>query len=394
MLTKARSLGAFLKQQGIDLPLTKTGEPKVTAAVLGNSPIGKQIIQGKKMLKLRDTFCKSVRETMANGRVHPNFRQTVRESENASTDTEGAAYGRLSCAKPNIQQQPARDEWASFWRTIYLPEEGDKFCSADYSQQEPRWLTYFAATELPSLPIGTAATRWEIAQERAAHDLRGKAILAAREMLEAFCSNPNTDNHTEMTKLIHGSSITENERFKEYRDAAKQIFLGLCYGMQGARLAQQLRLPTKWIDTKSGRKIQVAGAQAQTILDRFNQGVPYVLEYYRHCQQVANDQGFITTAGGRRCNFPEVDEGIYDWTHKAMNRRIQGSAGDQIKKSMIAVDAAGHSIMIQVHDELCLSVKDREEALRIKEIMEATDLGASIPFKVDIEIGPSWGEAK
>jgi len=48
---------------------------------------------------------------------------------------------------------------------------------------------------------------------------------------------------------------------------------------------------------------------------------------------------------------------------------------------------------IQVHDELDISVKDDEEAAKIKEIMEnAVDL--KIPNKVDYESGPNWGSIK
>ena len=49
--------------------------------------------------------------------------------------------------------------------------------------------------------------------------------------------------------------------------------------------------------------------------------------------------------------------------------------------------------MIQIHDEMAMSVKNKSEAKEIAEIMEQAVL-LEIPNKCDIELGPSWGEAK
>ena len=48
--------------------------------------------------------------------------------------------------------------------------------------------------------------------------------------------------------------------------------------------------------------------------------------------------------------------------------------------------------MLQVHDELCFSVIDVEEARQYAEIMEQAVL-LEIPNRCDIKIGPNWGEA-
>jgi DNA polymerase I-like protein with 3'-5' exonuclease and polymerase domains len=49
--------------------------------------------------------------------------------------------------------------------------------------------------------------------------------------------------------------------------------------------------------------------------------------------------------------------------------------------------------MLQVHDELALSVKTKEEAVRAAEIM-ATCVNMQVPSRCDVEVGPNWGEAK
>jgi DNA polymerase I-like protein with 3'-5' exonuclease and polymerase domains len=50
-------------------------------------------------------------------------------------------------------------------------------------------------------------------------------------------------------------------------------------------------------------------------------------------------------------------------------------------------------LLLQVHDEVAVSVNNKEEALAAAEIMRNA-VQLEVPSKVDTEIGPSWGEAK
>ena len=81
------------------------------------------------------------------------------------------------------------------------------------------------------------------------------------------------------------------------------------------------------------------------------------------------------------------------YTYKALNRLIQASAADMTKKAMVDIYESGRLPLIQIHDEVAMSVKDKEEAEIISKIMtDAVPL--EVPNKCDIEIGPSWGEAE
>ena len=56
-----------------------------------------------------------------------------------------------------------------------------------------------------------------------------------------------------------------------------------------------------------------------------------------------------------------------------MNRLIQGSAADQIKKAMVELHKEGIIPMIQIHDELAISVDffgSEERQQKIIEVME------------------------
>ena len=78
------------------------------------------------------------------------------------------------------------------------------------------------------------------------------------------------------------------------------------------------------------------------------------------------------------------------FTYKALNRLIQGSAADQTKKAMLECYKAGYQPLLQVHDELCFSIKEGEEK-DIAEIME-TCVDLLVPSKVDVAIADNWGD--
>ena len=65
------------------------------------------------------------------------------------------------------------------------------------------------------------------------------------------------------------------------------------------------------------------------------------------------------------------------FTYRAFNRLIQGSAADMTKQAMLDLWKEGIVPHIQVHDELDISVKNKEESRKIVEIMETcVDLNA------------------
>jgi DNA polymerase I-like protein with 3'-5' exonuclease and polymerase domains len=200
------------------------------------------------------------------------------------------------------------------------------------------------------------------------------------------------------------------------RKAAKAIYLGLCYGEGGGKLAEDLGLPTRWAvrygswgtpiqyfedwddavelnNEKNGFMWKVAGEEAQGIIDQFNDRAPYIKKLADYAKKRAEKKGKIRTVGGRVLNFELLDNGKYDECRRALNRLIQGSAADQTKRAMVEVDKAGHHIMLQVHDELDNSVEDKKEAEQISEIMQNAITGL-VPFRVDTETGPNWGEIK
>ena len=81
-------------------------------------------------------------------------------------------------------------------------------------------------------------------------------------------------------------------------------------------------------------------------------------------------------------------------TYRALNRLIQGSAADQTKKAMVDLwNNHGIVPMIQIHDELNISVADETQVKEIKDTMESA-VELHVPVKCEAKIGINWGEIK
>ena len=287
------------------------------------------------------------------GRIHADIRQLKGAAG-------GTVTGRLSMSNPNLQQGPARSrKLGPLIRSLFLPEEGQQWCSADFSQQEPRILTHFAYRQR----------------------LEGTDIIA-----EAYISG-EADFHAEVADLVGID-----------RKTAKTIGLGIMYGMGKGKLADQLGVDVE---------------EARDILVRFNTYAPFVRQMADSVMRSASTKGYIKTLLGRRCHFDmweplqygtgrpmKKKEAMHEYNgeikrafvYKALNKLIQGSAADMTKKAMLDCFNASYEPLLQVHDELVFSVSDKKEVEAITKIMEES-VSLEVPNKVDAELGKNWGES-
>jgi DNA polymerase I-like protein with 3'-5' exonuclease and polymerase domains len=356
----AQSIAAAFDRLGVQYPKTAAGAPSFTKSFLDTHehPMAKMILEARELNKTHGTFLEPyLKHSAKDGRIHTHFNQMRNEDG-------GTVTGRLSASNPNLQQVPARHEIIGpMVRGLFLPEDGDIWAANDFSSQEPRLLVHYAT--LLGLP-------------------------GAEKMAQAYRDNPDTDFH-QMVADMAGIK----------RKAAKTIGLGLMYGMGKAKLAQQLDLP---ID------------EASDLIGTFHSKVPFlkgtVDAVMKRIEHPASG-GSIRTLLGRRCRFPlwePVEWGVNKalpheqaviaygarikraGTYKGLNRLIQGSAADQTKAGMVALHKAGFNLLLQVHDEIALSVRNKEEAREAANLM-ATAVNLEVPSRVDVETGPSWGSA-
>jgi DNA polymerase I-like protein with 3'-5' exonuclease and polymerase domains len=337
---------------------TDSGQPSFTKMFLNAHPhdVPKAIVQLREMDKADSTFIDSILQHSVNGRIHCEFHQL-------RSDDGGTVTGRMSCSGPNLQQIPARDPVVKkLIRGIFVPEEGTRWGSFDYSSQEPRLLVHYCAI----LPEG----------------MRHPMI---DDMVAQFHAG-NADLH-QMTADIVGVK----------RKQAKTINLGIMYGMGVGKMAGELGISQE---------------EAKGLLNIYHEKVPFVRGIADLASKQAEMNGKVRTVGGRVCRFPlwesrsfgytkplphaeamrEYGPGIRRaFTYKALNKLIQGSAADQTKRAMVDCMREGLQPMLQIHDELCFNVESDAQSDKIREIME-NGISLMVPSKVDQDLQTNWGD--
>jgi len=356
------SIQKMFDKLNLEYPRTEKGAPSFTKSFLNEHPakIAQVLVKLREFDKADSTFIDSILRHETNGRIHTELHSTRR-------DQGGTVTGRFSSSNPNLQQIPARDpDIKRLIRGLFIPEEGCKWGSFDYSSQEPRLLVHFASM-IPST-------------------IRHPVV---DEIVEEF-NNGDVDLHQMVADL---ANIT--------RKQAKTVNLGIMYGMGVAKLADQLGISKE---------------DAKDLIERHHSKVPFVKGLADLASKQGDKNGQIRTLMGRKSRFHlwepvtfgagkplPYDDAVKEYggaggrgirrafTYKALNKLIQGSAADQTKKAMLDCYNEGYTPMLTVHDELCFNIESEEQTARIKEIME-TGIKLSIPSKIDVDIKDDWGE--
>lgn len=327
---------------------TKTG-PSTDAAVLAELAlvgfaVPQLLMEYRELEKLRSTYLEALPRSVdpETGRVHTSFHQT------------GAATGRLSSSDPNLQNIPVRTERGGRIRTCFVPESGERFVVADYSQVELRVLAHLSGDE---------------------------AFVGAFRR--------DGDIHRETAALVF--EVAPEEVTPEMRARAKTINFATIYGQGAFSLARQLRITQE---------------EAKAFIERYFARLAGVRAFLDRTIEEAKTRGYVETLFGRRRYIPELHDKNYNirafGERTAMNSPIQGSAADIIKIAMIRLDhamrAAGveQAILLQVHDELLLEVPEPEVDRVVPIVREAMEGAAEldVPLVVDIGVGANWLDAK
>ena len=350
------SLQKIFDKNNLPYPRTEKGMPSFQRQWLESHEheLPQMIVRARKLNKARTTFIdKMISEHAVNGRIHA-------EAHPLRSDAGGTVSGRFSYSNPNLQQVPARDpELGTMIRSLFIPEEKCQWGLFDYSQQEPRLTVHYA---------------------------NKMGLIGAKAAVTAY-RDKNADFHQIVADMANIP-----------RKQAKNINLGLSYGMGKQKLIKELGL---------------GDTEAQALLTRYHEKVPFIRGLQDQCARVALDRGYIKTLAGRRCHF-DLWEHKYDdsmplpleeardkygdvlkrsYTYKALNRLIQGSAADMTKLAMLGLWEEGIVPHVQVHDEVDISIEDDEQAAKVSRIMENC-VELAVPLVVDTELGASWGETE
>jgi DNA polymerase I len=320
---------------------TKTGystDAQTLEKLRDAHPIVETLLRYREVEKLRSTYGEGLLSEVApDGRIHASFNQTV------------ARTGRLSSDRPNLHNIPIRTEEGRQIREAFVPAKGTTFLIADYNQIELRVIAHLAGD--PGL-------------------------------MEAFAEG--RDIHATTAARIYG--VEQEDVTTAQRSKSKMVSYGLAYGMEAYGLSQRLGVDI---------------SEAAEILNSYFAAFPSVREYMERSVREARAKGFTETELGRRRYLPELMSENFRVRQaaerQAMNAGIQGLGADIFKVALVRIDDAfeqsglASRLVLQVHDEVLVEVRDSEREQTEKIVREAME--HAYPLKVPLEVHLSWGKS-
>lgn len=326
---------------------TKTGQYVTSEEVLqqlrSKAPIVADILEHRGLKKLLGTYVDALPKLInpRTGHIHTSFNQAV------------TATGRLSSSDPNLQNIPVRGEDGKEIRKCFIPEPGELFFSADYSQIELRVMAHLSGD---------------------------------KNMIEAF--REGYDIHAATAARIYKEKIEDVSR--DQRTKAKRANFGIIYGITVFGLAERL---------------EISRDEAKQLIDGYFETFPDVHAYMEKAKELAREHGYAETFFHRRRYLPDItshNATVRNFAERnAINAPIQGSAADIIKIAMVKIyerfrkEGIRSKMILQVHDELNFSVvpeeKEKVERIVLEEMQNAYPL--QVPLVADSGWGKNWLEA-
>ena len=320
--------------------MTASGKPQMTEAIISkiDHPLAQAKIRHGKLRKLVGTYLLNFEQLATDyGKIHCDIKQL------------GAATGRMSVARPSLQNLPAPregDEDSTRIRNAFVAGEGQSLCAIDYDQIELR----IAADHSDS-----------------------------QSLIAAFHTEP--DMHSFMAGMMFG--VSPNEVTKTQRQTSKAITFGKLFGAGVKKISEQLG-----VNPREGVKFLEAYDEAFPELKEYmaftgNEGVRLGKEH--------NTMPYTYTEFGRFQPTPPSTE------YRLTNYRTQGTAADLLKMAIVTLDAAGFGphMLLPIHDELVFTFpsEDAEEMMaEAIKLMEFPD--RKVPLTAGGSIGQRLGECK
>lgn len=229
----------------------------------------------------------------------------------------GAWTGRMSSARPNMQNIPSKA--GKEVRSVFVPREGCSFAVSDYDGIEIRLLAHYL------------------------HDEGFKALL-----------RDGHDPHAWMAAQIHGGAPEEYFKGTEgqpIRDDAKNTLFAIVYGAGAPRVADMNNMDK---------------AEAKALISKIKASLPRYHRLNGRIRKKVQVSGYVTTLFGRKQMVKR------DKAYVGLNAIIQGSAADIMKQGLVNVAEAlkpiGWYPLLVVHDEVISEgpTEYADEALRLQ----------------------------
>jgi DNA polymerase-1 len=323
---------------------SKTNEPSVDKEVLKiyaeTNAEAKALLEYRKYSKILGTFIPAL-TPIEGEKIYASFNQA------------GTVSGRFSSSRPNMQNIPRENKYLENKelnpdylgiREAFVPENGNIFVGADYSQIELRVLAHFSKDD--------------------------NLMVAYR----------NKEDIHQKTADACGTT----------RQKAKTVNFGIVYGMGAKKLAKE---------------IKVSVPEAEHYIKKYGDTYPGVRDFWNDTEKSIRSTGYVKTLMGRkrrRSNFffqkDDYDQGAE--IRSMTNAIIQGSAADLIKLAMVnmapQLEKHGAKLILTVHDEVLVSCPPkaaRQVFAIVHRSMTEAAIGLDVPVEVDVKFGRTWQEA-
>lgn len=315
-------------------------------------PIIKDLIELSKHNKLESSFGMEFLKFInpVTKRIHANVWQIL-------------STGRISMSEPNLQQIPAHSKLGQVIKSCFIPKEGYKFVSADFSGFELRIIAHYSKDPL-----------WV------------NTFKEGKDLHSVLCAE------TFNIPIKHVKDPFPPKPDISYRFLQKTVNFGLAYGMSKFKLADTAQIPIN---------------EADNIIKKFFKKVPLVEKFLNSLAQSGVKNGYIRTDQYyRRIRwFPKLNKNdfksIGEVERASKNSVPQGTNGNVIKLALCnlqdIIDKNNYpvNILLTIHDEILTEcredfTKEWKEILEQTMITTAENIVTTVPIEVEGVISDYW----
>lgn len=409
---------------------TTHGAIQTTEAVLKSlvsryeDPLADLVLTNKKASKARGSFMKSVdrlsSEAFGRGYIHPNYNLngTSTGRLSSSSGVKGIGFnnqnipkgelGGVKCKKLFITDDPETDLFVNIDAkgaevSIFAAYARDmKLIEALVAGMDTH--CFFSAKVLDPKIIGAGKsgealrTALEAAGIDADHDWSYEDFFNREDMIKAGLGpNGMSKDGKELAKSLWADPalVSYGKRLKKLRDNIKRVVFGILYGAHAKKIAS------------------IAGIEeqlAQTIIELLFAMFPSIPEFVEATKWHLNTFGFVETFHGRRRRFSIKNAPgrlRSQAERRAVNFLIQGTNSDIVMMVLTAITpvierelrgrvlgTVHDSVMFQIPKIYAGQLKDVVIEYGTKFVARECPWMNPIPYRWDIEVGPSYGELR
>jgi len=358
-------------------------------------PFSKAILDYRAVLKIKNTFLENIKVLSSeDGRMHTTFHP------------QGTATGRLSSSQENMQNIPKQIGKHNIKR-CFIPTDPDNdvFVQADAKAAEVR--VYAAYSRDPNLIkalndgldphsfFSSMVLNPQTLLKNIPHGARKQTLeVAGIDDVHGWTYSDFEDRKKFVgTKEFPGPDPIYGARLNKLRDNIKRVVFGILYGAY---------------KTKIAGIVGISEEQAQAIIDSLFKMFPTIEKYLDNTKEQLRLMQMVETFFGRRRRFPNWEvmpsKMRKQAERKAINFKIQSTSSDIVMRTMVHVeeplkrDFNAH-LILTVHDSINWEMPKKYASQMSDFVNEYFVKFAAdnypwmpVPFKWDIEMGPSYGE--